>query len=155
MAHGEVAVPEQSSQTVAPWKAPSVGPVGASATGLDASQLNLLDEVIHAAELTTGLRFSVYLGDLGVDTRASADSLITALGAESPVAVVLAVSPGQRVVEIVTGEESARRISDRSARLAALSTIAAASEGDLIGALVNGVRTLADQAGTLPERSGW
>jgi hypothetical protein len=59
------------------------------------------------------------------------------------------------VVEIVTGEESARRISDRSARLAALSTIAAASEGDLIGALVNGVRTLADQAGTLPERAGW
>lgn len=154
MAHGDVVLPSAGSAAV-PWTPPSVGPVGASIGGLTPDQLNLLDEVIQAAELTTGLRFSVYLGDLGADTRASADALLTGLGPESAMAVLLAVSPGQRVVEIVTGAEAARRISDRSARLAALSTIAAASEGDLLGSLVNGVRTLADQAGTLPERAGW
>ena len=70
-------------------------------------------------------------------------------------AVLLAVSPGQRVVEVVTGSEAARRISDRAARLAVLSVVAACADGDLSGALVNGIRTLADQAGTLPDRSTW
>jgi hypothetical protein len=33
--------------------------------------------------------------------------------------------------------------------------VASCAEGDISGALVTGVRILADQAGTLPERSTW
>lgn len=137
------------------WTPPPVGPQGNADSPLIPSQRNTLDEVMAAAERSTGLRFSVYLGDLGTDSHTAAESLHAGLGAESVVAVLLAVSPGQRIVEVVTGAEAARRISNRSARLAVLSVIASCSEGDLLGSLVNGVRTLADQAGTLPERTNW
>ena len=70
--------------------------------------------------------------------------------------MVLAISPGQRVVEIVTGTEAALRVSDRAARLAVLSVLAAAESGDIPRALENGLRVLADQAGSVPTHSkGW
>ena len=54
-----------------------------------------------------------------------------------------------------TGPEAARRVSDRAARLAVLSVVSSCTDGDVAGALVTGIRILADQAGTLPERSTW
>lgn len=137
------------------WAPPSVGPVGEADQPLTVPQLLLLDDVVTAAERATGLRFSAYLGDLGPDTRVGADALLSGLGSDAPMAVLLAVSPGQRVVEVVTGSEAARRVSDRAARLAVLAVVASCGEGDLAGALVTGLRILADQAGTLPERSSW
>jgi hypothetical protein len=53
----------------------------------------------------------------------------------------------------VTGEHSSRRLPDRSAALAALSMRASLSVGDLIGALVNGLRMLSDRAGRTNERA--
>lgn len=153
MAHGELTNPDAAG--VARWSPPPVGPQGDPGSPFDTTERNTLDEVIAAAERTTGLRFSVYLGDLGADTRTTAEGLLGGLGRESVVSALLAVSPGQKVVEVVTGAEAGRRISDRSARLAVLSTIASCSDGDLLGGLINGVRTLADQAGTLPERANW
>ncbi len=132
-----------------------VGPQGDADSPLDRAQLELLDDVLIEAERRTGLRFTAYLGDLGTDTRATAEGLLTSLGAEAPVAVLLALSPAQRVVEVVTGGEASRRISDRAARLAVLSVTAACGVGEVADGLVNGLRILADQAGTLPERSNW
>lgn len=146
------------SAQVEPWRAPTVGPVGDADRPLGSPDLEFLDEVIAAAELATGLRFSVYLGDLGgegADTRAVAETLLDGLGAEASSTVLLAVSPGQRVVEIVTGTGATRRLTDRGARLAVLNVVSRATEGDYLGALVNGIRTLADQAGILPERATW
>ena len=74
---------------------------------------------------------------------------------DAPYAVLLAVSPGQRVVQVVTGPEAARRVSDRAARLAVLGVVSSCTDGDVAGALITGIRILADQAGTLPERSTW
>jgi len=133
----------------------TVGPAGDAERPFDARQLEMLDEVIDAAERVTGLRFSAYLGDLGADSRSSALSLLRRLGADGPNAVLLAVSPAQRTVEVVTGSVAALRITDRAARLAVLNVVSSVGNGDLHGALMNGIRTLADQAGTLPERSGW
>jgi len=133
----------------------TVGPAGDAERPFDARQLEMLDEVIDAAERVTGLRFSAYLGDLGADSRSSALSLLRRLGADGPNAVLLAVSPAQRTVEVVTGSVAALRITDRAARLAVLNVVSSVGTGDLHGALMNGIRTLADQAGTLPERSGW
>ena len=56
---------------------------------------------------------------------------------------------------MVTGGEAARRVTDRAARLAVLAVVSSCTDGDIPGALVTGIRILADQAGTLPERSTW
>lgn len=158
MAHGEVVARLQDieSRQERHGRGFAVsGPQGDVDSPLGRSELELLDDVLIEAERKTGLRFTAYLGDLGVDTRATAEDLLRSLGGEAPVAVLLAVSPGQRVVEVVTGGEAARRISDRAARLAVMTVTAACGVGDVANGLVNGLRILADQAGTLPDRSGW
>ncbi|RKT53046.1 DUF5130 family protein [Saccharothrix australiensis] len=112
-------------------------------------QLASLDEAITLASRTTGLDFSVYLGELGSDSRARAEELHAATPRPSH-AVLVAVSPGERVVEVVTGEESHRRLADRGAKLAVMSMVASFKEGDLAGGLVSGLRMLTDQAGHAP-----
>ncbi len=158
MASGELAVAQQRTEAVIQYnrRSPSpVGPQGDTDSPLTRSELELLDDVLVEAERVTGLRFATYLGNLGADTRSMAESLLESFGHEATMTVLLAVSPGQRVVEVVTGGEAARRISDRAARLAVLSVVASAGDGDIGGGLINGLRILADQAGTLPERSNW
>jgi uncharacterized membrane protein YgcG len=61
--------------------------------------------------------------------------------------VLVAVSPNQRVLEIVTGSVASTRILDRDAKLAALSMSAAFTGGDLGGGLVAGLAQLAEHAG--------
>ncbi|MET0189310.1 MAG: DUF5130 family protein, partial [Pseudonocardia sediminis] len=63
-------------------------------------------------------------------------------------AVLVAVSPEQRVLEIVTGSEAKVRLPDRGAKLALMSMVASFKEGDLFGGLMSGLRMLADQAGS-------
>ena len=118
-------------------------------------QLARLDEALTLSTRSTGLDFTIYLGELGDDSRHKAESLHAAMG-ETPAsdAVLIAVSPGQRVVEVVTGEESHRRLPDRSCKLAVMSMVASFKEGDLIGGLVSALRMLTDQAGSPPKHVG-
>jgi hypothetical protein len=109
-------------------------------------QLLRLDEAMRMADRSTGLTFSVYVGDLDEPVRGHAEKLHGQL-ADPSRSVLLAVSPNQRVLEIVTGVAARRRIPDRSAKLAALSMAAAFGGGDLAGGLVSGLAQLADQAG--------
>lgn len=95
----------------------------------------------------TGVQFSLYVGEFGAAPRRTAEELHSRLGAAAPDSVLVAVSPGERRLEIVTGERTARRLPDRSCALAALSMTASFSGGDLVGGVVNGLRMLADQAG--------
>ncbi|MFD5250004.1 DUF5130 family protein [Amycolatopsis sp. NPDC058340] len=109
-------------------------------------QLARLDEALTLASRETGLDFSVYLGDLGEDTRATAEGLLTST--DNPAdGVVVAVSPGQRAIEVVTGTQARHRLPDRGAKLAVASMVASFKEGDLVGGLVNALRMLSDQAG--------
>jgi Domain of unknown function (DUF5130) len=117
-----------------------------------AAQLARLDEALTLSSRATGLHFSVYLGDLGEGTRETAEALHGMHGADAPNAVLIAASPGQRRVEIVTGEESARRLPDRACNLAVMSMVASFKEGDLTGGLVSALRMLSDQAGRSPQR---
>lgn len=151
----EVAKRDADDQAIEPWQPRAAGPRGSADQPFDNKQLVLLDEVIDNAERVTGLRFSAYLGDLGPDTTARARSLHAALGADAANGVLVAISPTQRIVEVVTGTVAGLRITDRAARLAVLNVVSAAAKGDLHGALVNAIRTLADQAGTLPDRTTW
>ncbi|GHF62479.1 hypothetical protein FHX82_002927 [Amycolatopsis bartoniae] len=113
-------------------------------------QLARLDEALTLASRETGIDFSVYLGDLGGDTRESAEKLHASIGETAARSVLIAVSPGERVVEVVTGAEAFPRLPDRAAKLAVMSMVASFKEGDLIGGLVSGLRMLADQAGHAP-----
>jgi Domain of unknown function (DUF5130) len=101
---------------------------------------------IRLAEHEGGPRFSVYVGGLGNDTRAQAERLHAALGGDAPFAVLVAVDPGARRLEIVTGAEARRRLDDRSCALAAASMTSAFLAGDLVGGIVHGVQMLADHA---------
>ena len=110
-------------------------------------QLARLDEALTMSSRETGIDFSVYVGALEEPTREHAERLHAGLGAKAPNAVLLAVSPGQRVLHIVTGAVSSRRLPDRAAALAALSMQASFAGGDLVGGIVNGLRMLSDQVG--------
>lgn len=124
------------------------GPSGPFST----RQLARLDEALTLASRETGLDFSIYLGELGDDSRTQAEALHTQLGESADNAVLIAVSPGERVVEVVTGSEAMHRLPDRGAKLAVMSMVASFKEGDLIGGLVSGLRMMADQAGSDPRR---
>jgi Domain of unknown function (DUF5130) len=109
-------------------------------------QLLRLDEALRLADRSTGLTFSIYVGDLDEPSRGYAEKLHGQL-ADSDRSVLLAVSPNQRVLEIVTGATARKRIPDRSAKLAALSMAAAFVGGDLTGGIVTGLAQLAEHAG--------
>jgi len=112
----------------------------------DPVQLTRLDEALTLASRETGLRFSVYLGDLGPSPAERAAQLHAELEGSTE-AVLVAVSPEQRVVEVITGPEARVRLPDRGAKLAVMSMVASFRESDLLGGLLSGLRMLADQAG--------
>jgi hypothetical protein len=109
-------------------------------------QLLRLDDALRGADESTGLNFSVYVGDLDQPVRGYAEKLHSQL-ADPDRSVLVAVSPNQRVLEIVTGYEARRRVPDRQAKLSALSMAAAFGGGDLAGGLVSGLAQLSNQAG--------
>jgi uncharacterized protein DUF5130 len=109
-------------------------------------QLLRLDHALRVANDETGLIFSVYLGEFETPSREFAERLHKQV-AESDRAVLVAVSPNQRKLEIVTGNEARKRISDRDAKLAGLSMAAAFAGGDLAGGVVAGLDQLATHAG--------
>ena len=110
-------------------------------------ELARLDEALTLSSKETGLRFTLYVGELSSPTRSRAEELHAYSGGNTTEAVLIAVSPGQRVVEVVTGSAAARRLPDRACALAVLSMTTAFAGGDLVGGIVNGLRQLADQAG--------
>jgi hypothetical protein len=113
------------------------------------AQLARIDEALTLASADTGLLFSVYVGPLGPEPRARAEELFGKLALRHPAPVLLALSPAERRLEIVTGGVSARRIPNRAAALAALTMRASFTSGDLTGGIVGGLRQLADAAGSI------
>jgi hypothetical protein len=109
-------------------------------------QLLRVDEAMRRADSSTGLTFSVFVGDLDEPVRAHAEKLHGQLVDPSR-SILIAISPNQRGLEIVTGSEARKRLPDRSAKLAALSMTAAFSGGDLAGGVVSGLAQLAGHAG--------
>jgi hypothetical protein len=110
-------------------------------------ELARLDEALTMSSRETGLRFTLYIGDLGERSRAHAEELHARSGGNPTDSVLIAVSPGQKVVEVVTGAGASRRLPDRACALAVLSMTTSFAAGDLVGGIVNGLRQLSDQAG--------
>lgn len=110
-------------------------------------QLSCLDEALALSSRSTALQFAIYLGDLTEHTRQRATELHASLGDRAASSVLLAVSPEQRRVEIVTGAEAHRRVPDRSCKLAVMSMVASFKEGELVEGLISALRMLSDTAG--------
>ena len=129
----------------------ATGPARTDSSELDRifsfRELARLDEALTMSSRETGLRFTLYIGDLGKPTRVQAEAMHARSGEDPSHAVLIAVSPGQRVVEVVTGAAAGRRLPDRACALAVLSMTASFAGGDLVGGIVNGLRQLSDQAG--------
>ena len=106
-----------------------------------------IDEALTMSSRETGLWITLYVGDLGADTRDTAENLHARSGDDPAHSVLVAVSPGQRVLEIVTGTAAARRLPDRACALAVMSMTSRLGSGDLTGAIINGLRQLSDAAG--------
>jgi hypothetical protein len=115
-------------------------------------ELLRLDEALTMSSKETGLFFNLYVGDLGKRTRTRAEEMHSMSKPDPSDSVLIAVSPGQRVVEVVTGAAAARRLPDRACALAVLSMTSSFAAGDLVGGIVNGLRQLSDQAGRPPVR---
>lgn len=109
------------------------------------------DDVVRAIRIArqqSRLPVSVYVGTLDGDSRATAMQLHGALGADAAGTVLIAVDPGARRVEVVTGAEARRRVDDRAAGLAVMSMTSAFQAGDLAGGIASGVLALAEHAHT-------
>lgn len=104
-----------------------------------------LDRVIRSAEQISRVEFSVFRGISEGDPRAFAGSLHAALAAPDR-SVLVMVDPIARVIEVVTGAEVRRTLSDREVELAVLAMKTAFAEGNEMGGLTRGIHLMAEHA---------
>jgi hypothetical protein len=116
------------------------------------AELTRLDEALTMASRDTGLRFNLYLGDLGSDPTGVAQRILARLGEAAGNSVLIAVSPEQRQIEIITGHEALQRLPDRGAKLGVMTMAASFKKGALFAGLLAGLHMLADQASGRPRR---
>jgi hypothetical protein len=110
-------------------------------------QLVILDDALKYGSRGAKARFAVYLGDLGGDTAARAREILASVPTPDN-AVLLAVSPNQKAIEVVYGSEVKGRGIEEAAPLGVSAAAASFQEGDLMDGLVSAVRVLS--AGVSP-----
>ncbi|WP_395656178.1 DUF5130 family protein [Nocardioides sp.] len=104
-----------------------------------------VDEAIRHAELVTRFEFSVFVGRVDGEPRAFATRLHNSLVAPAR-SIMILLDPAARVLEIVTGGEVRRALSDREVELVALQMQSLFAAGDLVGGLRRGIQMLAEHA---------
>ena len=104
-------------------------------------ELVKLDDALKYGSRGANARFAVYLGDLGADTAATAREILAKVPTPNN-AVLLAVSPNQRAIEVVYGSELQGRGIEQSAPLGVSAAASAFKEGNLIDGLISAVRVL-------------
>jgi uncharacterized membrane protein YgcG len=110
-----------------------------------ASQRVALDQTIRAAEQASRFEFSVFVGAAEGDPRAFAQRLHASLAAPDR-SVLIMVDPVARLLEIVTGREVRRVLSDHEVALAVLEMRTEFATGDLVRGLRRGISMLAMQS---------
>jgi len=109
--------------------------------------LVVLDDALKYGSRGSKARFAVYLGDLGEDTAATARDILAKVPTPDN-AVLLAVSPNQKAIEVVYGAEVKGRGIEEAAPLGVSAAAASFKEGNLIDGLISAVRVLS--AGVSP-----
>jgi uncharacterized membrane protein YgcG len=117
-------------------------PAGEALTRED---LKRLEKAVHNAEAFSGLIFSVFVGVAEENARAYAERLHGAL--EDPARSVLVLcDPEFHALEIVTGTEARRWLSDEQCGLAAATMQTSFVVGDIVGGLATGIQQLGEAA---------
>jgi Domain of unknown function (DUF5130) len=111
------------------------------------NELVILDDALKYGSRAAKARFAVYLGDLGADTAATAREILAKVATPDN-AVLLAVSPNQRAIEVVYGAEVKGRGIEEAAPLGVSAAAASFKDGNLIDGLISAVRVLS--AGVSP-----
>lgn len=110
-----------------------------------ASDRTEIDRAIRGAEQASRAEFSVFVGDAGTEPRPHAEHLHANLTAPDR-SVLLLVDPTAHVIEVVTGSEVRRRLTDQQVRLAVLAMSSAFADGDLVGGIRRGLSMLGEAA---------
>ncbi len=110
-----------------------------------ASQRVALDQSIRAAERVSRCEFSVFVGATDGDPRGFAERLHAALAVPSR-SVLIMVDPTARQLEVVTGADVRRLLTDHDVALAVLEMRTEFAAGDLVRGLRRGISMLAMQA---------
>ena len=98
-----------------------------------------LDDALTYGSRESRARLAVYIGDLGTDTAARAREILADVPTPND-AVLLAVSPNQRAIEVVYGAEVKGRGAGSVAPLGVAAAASAFKDGELIDGLVSAVR---------------
>jgi len=109
--------------------------------------LVVLDDALKYGSRAAKARFAVYLGDLGDDTAAAAREILAKVPTPDN-AVLLAVSPNQRAIEVVYGSDVKGRCIEEAAPLGVSAATGSFKEGNLMDGLISAVRVLS--AGVSP-----
>jgi Domain of unknown function (DUF5130) len=100
-----------------------------------------IDDALKYGSRASHARFAVYLGDLGADTAARARELLARVPTPDD-AVLLAVSPDQRVIEVVYGSGVRGRGAESAAPLGVAAASSSFERGDLVDGLVSAIRVM-------------
>lgn len=104
-----------------------------------------LDATIRAAEQACRAEISVYLGAADGDIRDFATSLHNTLVLPAR-SILILVDPERRAVEVVTGGQVRRTLTDEKAAAVVAEMIEAFAAGDLVGGLTVGVERFGREA---------
>ena len=149
MATGEFLTRSESNRLPLGWAVTSSGRLSVAAESgalpghfpFPTADLMALDNALTNASRQSKARFAVYVGDLGTDTAAGARQVL----AEVPTpnnAVLLAVSPDQRAIEVTYGADLRGRGVESVAPLGVSAAASAFREGNLIDGLISAVRVM-------------
>lgn len=103
--------------------------------------LVFLDDALKYGSRAAKARFAVYLGDLGEDTAATAREILAKVPTPDN-AVLLAVSPNQRAIEVVYGSEVSGRGIEEAGPLGVSAAAASFKDGKLMDGLISAVRVI-------------
>ncbi len=105
------------------------------------SDLVTLDDALTYGSRASKARMAVYIGDLGEDTAARAREILADVPTPND-AVLLAVSPNQRAIEVVYGAGLKGRGAESAAPLGVAAAASALKAGNLMDGLISAVRVL-------------
>ena len=155
MAGGELATRPESDLPVG-WVITSSGRLSGVTQPGDVSveypfptiELVTLDDALTYGSRRSKARLAVYVGDLGDDSAARAREILSKVPTPND-AVLLAVSPNERAIEVVYGAGLKGRGAESAAPLGVSAAASAFREGNLMDGLISGVLTLSE--GISPE----
>jgi uncharacterized membrane protein YgcG len=114
-------------------------------TTLTAAQRVSVDQAIRAAERVSRFEFSVFVGTVDGEARPYAERLHAALSTPSR-SVLVMVDPVARLIEVVTGADVRRCLTDQEVAFAVLEMRTEFAGGDLVKGLRRGLSMLAMSA---------